>query len=192
MSALRERLREKLRACPRAPEEDAPWPLQAAVVLILREAGEDLQALLIKRVEDERDPWSGHIALPGGHREPDDRTLWETAVRETREEVGVDLEREGELLGELRPLSPSSPHLPPVRVTPLVVVVRPDVVVTTGPEVERAFWISLGDLKQRGRSETFRKIVEGEQRTWPAYPSPYGPIWGMTERILTQFLSLWD
>jgi hypothetical protein len=73
-----------------------------------------------------------------------------------------------------------------------VALVCPDVTLSIGPEVERAFWVSLGDLKRQGRSETFQKIVEGKQRTWPAYPSPYGPIWGMTERILTQFLALWD
>jgi 8-oxo-dGTP pyrophosphatase MutT (NUDIX family) len=187
-----ETLRERLQALERAASEEAAWPLQAAVVLILREVGDDLQALLIKRIEDARDPWSGHIALPGGHREPEDRTLWETAVRETREEVGIDLEREGTWIGRLTPLSPSNPRLPPVRVTPLVVLIRPDVAVVTGPEVERAFWISLRALRQSGRSERVEKLVDGEVRVWSAYPSPYGPIWGMTERILTEFLALWD
>ncbi|GBC81102.1 putative Nudix hydrolase NudL [bacterium HR10] len=187
-----ETLRERLRALERAASEETAWPLQAAVVLILREVGDDLQALLIKRIEDTRDPWSGHIALPGGHREPQDRTLWETAVRETREEVGIDLEREGTWIGQLTPLSPSNPRLPPVRVTPLVALVRPDVTVVAGPEVERAFWISLRALRRSGRSERVEKLVDGEVRVWLAYPSPHGPIWGMTERILTEFLTLWD
>ncbi|MCS6817458.1 MAG: CoA pyrophosphatase [Blastocatellia bacterium] len=187
-----EKLREKLAALASSGEEAEDWPLQAAVALLLRETGEDWEVLLIKRVEDARDPWSGHIALPGGRRDPEDRTLWETAVRETHEEVGIDLEREGELLGQLTPLSPSNPQLPPIRVTPLVILVRPDVKVTIGPEVERAFWISLRVLKHQGRSARVEKFVEGKWRTWPAYPSPHGPIWGMTERILTQLLALWE
>jgi len=185
-------LREKLATLAPTVAEPEDWPLQAAVVLLLREVGEDVEVLLIKRVEDPRDPWSGHIALPGGRRDPEDRTLWETAVRETREEVGLDLERDGDVLGQLGPISPSNPLLPPIRVTPLVVGVRPDVVVTTGPEVERAFWVSLSALRRHGRSDRVEKIVRGERRVWPAYPSPYGPIWGMTERLLTQLLELWD
>ncbi len=184
-----ETLRERLQALRRAASEEAA-PLQAAVVLILREVGDDLQVLLIKRIEDARDPWSGHIALPGGHREPEDRTLRETAVREAREEVGIDLEREGTWVGQLTPISPSHPRLPPVRVTPLVVLVRPDVTVVAGSEVERAFWISLRALRQSGRSERVQKLVDGEVRVWSAYPSPHGPIWGMTERILTEFLTV--
>ncbi len=188
-----ETLKRKLTALtPSAEESLEEWPLQAAVVLLLREVGGDVEALLIKRVEDARDPWSGHIALPGGRREPEDRTLWETAVREAREEVGIDLERDGDVLGRLSALSPSNPLLPPIRVTPLVVLVRPDVEVTAGPEVERAFWISLRALKRQGRSDRVEKLVNGEWRVWPAYPSPYGPIWGMTERILTQLLTLWE
>jgi len=187
-----EKLREKLAALAPSVEESEDWPLQAAVVLLLREVGDDLDVLLIKRIEDARDPWSGHIALPGGRREPEDRTLWETAVRETREEVGIDLERDGEVVGRLSPISPSTPLLPPIRVTPLVALVRPNVEVTIGPEVARAFWVSLRALRRQGRSERVEKLVNGEWRVWPAYPSPYGPIWGMTERILTQLLALWE
>lgn len=192
MASQIERLREKLKAFEPSAEEGGEEALQAAVVLILREAGDDLHALFIKRVEDERDPWSGHIALPGGRREPQDRSLWETALRETREEVGLDLERDGEVLGRLTALRPSNPQLPPIRVTPLVAIIRSDVSPKVGPEVERVFWMSLSELKRRGRSERVQKLVAGSLRTWPAYPSPYGPIWGMTERILTEFLALWE
>jgi 8-oxo-dGTP pyrophosphatase MutT (NUDIX family) len=188
----KEALRRELAARASGEDDSADdWPLQAAVALILRDAGDDRQVLLIKRVEDARDPWSGHIALPGGRRDPGDRTLWETVVRETREEVGIDLERDGEVLGRLTPLSPSNPLLPPIRVTPFVIAVRPDVEATAGPEVERAFWISLRALLRGGRSESVRKFVNGTWRVWPAYPSPHGPIWGLTERILTQVLALY-
>ena len=64
--------------------------LQAAVSLVIR-AGDQLDLLLIKRAQHERDPWSGHMALPGGRREVCDSSLVDTAVRETFEETGVKL-----------------------------------------------------------------------------------------------------
>ena len=87
-----------------------PQPLeghaQAAVSLVLRTAAE-LEVLLIKRAESERDPWSGHMALPGGRREPGDPDLAGTAIRETAEETGVELEARGWRLGRLAEVSPT-------------------------------------------------------------------------------------
>ena len=68
---------------------------KAAVAVILRPApGETLDSteiLFIKRAERDGDPWSGHMAFPGGHMEPDDSDLKESAIRETKEEIGLDL-----------------------------------------------------------------------------------------------------
>ncbi len=57
-------------------------------------------------------------------------------------------------------------------------------------EVEEAFWIPLSSLRSAGPSAVVRRVIRGERREWPAYPSPAGPIWGITERILTGFLAL--
>jgi 8-oxo-dGTP pyrophosphatase MutT (NUDIX family) len=67
---------------------------QAAVAVILREAtnrdaGTDI--LFIKRAEKEGDPWSGHMAFPGGHLEEADADLRAASMRETMEEIGLDL-----------------------------------------------------------------------------------------------------
>jgi 8-oxo-dGTP pyrophosphatase MutT (NUDIX family) len=184
-------LREKLRPVIQSAPPQADWPVQAAVVLILREISDEIELLLIKRAEDARDPWSGHIALPGGRAEPTDENLIATAIRETREEVGIDLITDGEVLGHFEPLFPSSPRLPRILVTPVVAVVNSSVVATAGSEVEVAFWVAVNQLKREGRSETVDKVFEGETYTWPGYPSPYGPVWGITERLLTRFLTLW-
>src|SRR4051794_30309859 len=71
----------------------------AAVAALLRDPGE-LEVLLIKRAEQAADPWSGHMAFPGGRKDEGDRDLLATAIREAREEIGVEL-AERELAGRL-------------------------------------------------------------------------------------------
>src|SRR4051812_4022154 len=98
---------------------------RAAILLLLRadEHGEP-ELLLIKRAEAEGDPWSGHIACPGGRMDPTDRDLAATAVRETWEETGINIDEEGRLLGHIDDLSPRSPFLPPLIIRPYVGLVR--------------------------------------------------------------------
>ena len=54
----------------------------------------DPEALFIKRSSRQGDRWQGHVALPGGGKDPEDEDDQATAVRETAEEVGVDLRPE--------------------------------------------------------------------------------------------------
>ena len=74
---------------------------RAAVALILREGASGLEILFIRRAEHPQDPWSGQMAFPGGRAEPGEEDLKATAVRETAEEIGVDLERHAACLGIL-------------------------------------------------------------------------------------------
>ena len=73
---------------------------QAAVAVILRDSGEHTEVLFILRATKQGDPWSGHMAFPGGHWEDQDKSLRETAARETMEEIGLDLSHAA-FLGEL-------------------------------------------------------------------------------------------
>ncbi|HEU4700285.1 MAG TPA: NUDIX domain-containing protein, partial [Gemmatimonadales bacterium] len=63
----------------------------AAVALVVTPAPDSM--LLIRRAERAGDPWSGHMALPGGRHSRGDADLAATAMRETAEEVGVRLDR---------------------------------------------------------------------------------------------------
>src|SRR4051812_23466320 len=74
---------------------------RAAVAIILREHEGGLEALFIRRADHPLDPWSGQMAFPGGRQDPEDADLLATALRETVEEVGIDLAAAGELLGTL-------------------------------------------------------------------------------------------
>src|SRR5215203_7215657 len=82
------------------PHEGASAVVRAAVALLLRERERGLEIFVIKRAEKSDDPWSGHMALPGGGWERGDKDVYDTARRETLEEIGVDLD-EGRLLGRL-------------------------------------------------------------------------------------------
>lgn len=188
------------------PREEGALPddlslRRAAVALVLREGFEGPEMLIIKRSERERDHWSGHMALPGGRAEAEDENLLATAARETFEEVGLDLSAGGEAVARLGTVNPQSPYAPRISVTPFVFVAPPEHHATRegGPkelrlseEVAAAFWVPVAELKRGGRSAVFRMVFAGVEREWPAYPSQHGPIWGITERILTEFLSLVD
>jgi 8-oxo-dGTP pyrophosphatase MutT (NUDIX family) len=188
---IRRQLDQRLMAPRRMPIERDRVP-QAAVSLILREAQGSAQGLIIKRAERPGDHWSGHLALPGGRAQVEDRDLIATAARETYEEVGIDLLDGGEFIGQLEILTPTNARLPRLEITPFVAVAPPEFTMKLNGEVARAFWISVADLKREGRSSFFSTPLDSVVNKWPAYPSEGGPIWGITERILTNFLSLLD
>ena len=180
---------------------DAPDALPAAVALVLIDGvpppppppppGAGLEILLIRRAERAGDPWSGQIAFPGGRYERGDPDLLATAIRETREETGVDLAH-AERLGSLDDLYPRTATLPPVVVRPFVFALdrRPPPGLVPSAEVERAFWLPLARLGEPGVRREITLTLRGVERTFPAYLVNDEVIWGMTERILTPFIGL--
>lgn len=168
-------------------------PLRAAVALVLRpgDAGE-LELLLIKRADYEGDPWSGHVALPGGRQEPDDRSLERTVIRETWEETAIDIEREGAIVGVLDEVSPRTPTVRRVIVRPFVAAVVPDVTIVESPEVAAAFWVPLSALRETAAWITAEVVAHGQSLTVPAFTHGEYVVWGLTERILRGFLDLLD
>lgn len=165
-----------------------PAARPAAVAVILHEAKDGLSALFIKRAEQLGDPWSGQMAFPGGRFDPADVDLRSTAIREAREETGIDL-RTAELLGALDDVNPRSPHLPPIFVRPYVfaVAARPPLV-TSPAEVQRAFWIPFRTLIDPVTSTQVTLTLRDVPRTFTAYKVDGEIIWGLTERIVRLFL----
>ncbi len=170
------------------PLEGAMIP--AAVAVILHEGDEGLEALFIRRAVRAGDTWSGQIAFPGGRRDPGDADLRATAIRETMEEVGVDLSP-AERLGVLDDLYPRTPVLPPVVVRPFVFALTARPTIAVGPEVQDAFWVSFRALQApAAQGEVIVDHPGIPRRVLPAYTLGNRTIWGMSERILTPLISL--
>ena len=94
------------------------------------------------------------------------------------------------MLGRLGLLRPNNPLLPPIDITPFVVVAPPGAEVSSNHEVAAHFWVPVELLRGTGPSAKFALEVLGEWREWPAYPYGEHLIWGLTERILSDFFSL--
>lgn len=179
------RLRERLAARHPSADDADPGLLWAAVALVFVPSPDSL--LLIRRAERAGDPWSGHMALPGGRSSSADTDLLDTAIREVLEEVGMSLGRD-QLVGRLADVIPRTPTLPPIAVRPFVFVVpaRPRLVLN--PEVSAAAWVPIDHLLH---TDTYRLVqleLRGETREFPAYHLEDSFVWGMTERILTDLL----
>jgi 8-oxo-dGTP pyrophosphatase MutT (NUDIX family) len=171
-------------------EIEAEPPMRwAAIALVLRlGALHEPELLMIKRAEAERDPWSGHVACPGGRMEPGDRDLAQTATRETWEETGIDLTRVGRLIGTLDDISPRTPVLPPIVIRPFVALVPSSVEIVQSPEVAAAFWVPLNALRERTAWGMGTVVVRGVQREVSTFTHGEFLVWGLTERVLSQLL----
>ena len=170
-------------------ERDEPFR-EAAVSLVLRPRDdEDAELLLIRRATREGDPWSGQIGLPGGNRSMLDRSLDETAVRETAEELGLDLREFGMPLGALDELRPRIPTLPPIIVRPFAWVVETARLtpLVMSDEVAEYRWIPLAELFAESTRVQVAVEVRNVRRRVEALQVGDFTIWGMTERILSTF-----
>jgi 8-oxo-dGTP pyrophosphatase MutT (NUDIX family) len=156
---------------------------QASVALMLRERDLGLEILIIRRADNELDPWSGHMALPGGGREPSDKSVYGTARRETLEEIGVDLD-EGHFLGRLDDVGPRT--MPgQLVVSTVVVAVDAEPGSLDTREVVEAFWVPVDRFVDK------EVEIPDFSGSWPAFTyKDHYVIWGLTHRILTQLRGL--
>jgi 8-oxo-dGTP pyrophosphatase MutT (NUDIX family) len=115
----------------------------------------------------------------------------ETAVREAREETGLELATHGLHLGRLSFVAPRTPRLPPLYITPHVFAVPGSSTAIPDPgEVEEVLWIPLGILASPAvRGEVTIRFGD-ESRDFPALRIDNRIVWGLTHRILTEFLEV--
>jgi 8-oxo-dGTP pyrophosphatase MutT (NUDIX family) len=169
-------LERALAGRPHPPVEGPGRP--ASVMLCLHDAA----VLLLRRATHPLDPWSGHVSLPGGRHEQHDPGLLETAIRETQEEVGLDVVREGRVLGALGEYAGRGSGVRSIRIAAFVAALDRPVALTLSGEVERAYWVPLGELvpttalvsELRGPVPAYRPAVAGGELV----------VWGITFGIL--------
>lgn len=163
----------------------------ASVALVLRPGESGPEILLIRRAERAGDPWSGHMALPGGRQDPTDADAEAAAARETLEEVALDL-RQGRLLGRLDQVRPVSKRAPRILVSPFVYAVAGDQPLAPNREVAMALWVPLAELGSPSAvTEFLYEMEDGTRVAFPAYGAGDHVIWGLTYRILTGFIRAW-
>ena len=195
MRVVRERVTERLvDAAYTTTRElvDGPRQGRAAVAIVIRETTEGPQVLLIRRADRPGDAWSGHMAFPGGREDPADESLLATAIRETLEEVALDLRQAGRLLGQLAPL-PAMARGRPVGMTivPFVFELVADAELTYSEEVVEAVWVPLDPLLQGQRRTTFMADRGGgELVELPAHDVDGRIVWGLTYRMLDSLFEL--
>ena len=158
----------------------------AAVALLLRAGERGFEVLLVERARREGDPWSGHVGLPGGMHRAEDGSVLGTAIRETREEIGIDLSRHADVLGHMAPRAPA--NRPDVLVVPFVALARGRVESSIGAEVTSTFWAPLADLPETLTTTDVRTSV-GPLRV-PAFVHEGRVIWGFTYQVLEELVAL--
>ena len=171
---------------PETSSEAAP----EAAVAIVHARGPEESVLLIRRTERQDDPWSGHWCFPGGRRDPEDRDLLETALRELEEECGIRLGRDA--------MEAALPQTNAGRRLGRVVLVAPflfrvDQVLPTQPdprEAAEALWIPLGVLRDPTRHGMRAVPRLPREMAFPAIELNGTPLWGFTYRVMSEWLGL--
>jgi 8-oxo-dGTP pyrophosphatase MutT (NUDIX family) len=152
----------------------------AAVSLLLKPGKGDFDLLLVKRVENPSDTWSGQMALPGGKRDLKDKSVKDTAVRETWEETGVALGACG-FLGVLDAVR-SEPR-PDFKILPFVVLLEDEPRLKLNKaELEKFVWVPYEKVVQS------RGTVQFSFGEVPAFIFAEGIVWGITYKILSEFI----
>lgn len=184
-----ELIRQKLsQHCPETRELEARY---AAVAMILRGSGRDVDMLMIRRAEHDGDPWSGDLGFPGGKVDFEDDSTRAAAERETLEEIGLALTKESHL-GRLSDISGA---YVPVNIACFVYHLKQPAVFELNPEITHYWWIPLSRFfePERHRYATFTYRNKHRARPVIDLVEPEFPfLWGITYRLIDQFFTLID
>ena len=159
---------------------------QASVALVFRPGP---QLLFIRRSEHPNDPWSGHIALPGGRVDPTDIGPRQTAMRETVEEVGIDL-KPTQYLGRLNDcVSPIRLHPPKLIISAFVFATNdPKPAIEINHEVAEVFWFDWQRLIDNEGRTTMPYKWKTHDLSLPCVQLDSALIWGLTLHIIDDLL----
>jgi 8-oxo-dGTP pyrophosphatase MutT (NUDIX family) len=152
----------------------------AAVLVPLIDRAEGLTVLLTKRTDHLHDH-AGQVSFPGGRVDPEDRDAAAAALREAKEEVGLDPQRV-DLVGRLDTYVTRTGF----EVTPWVGLIMPPIALVPDPfEVAEVFEVPLGFFLDANNRRTESRVWQGTERFFYVYPWPGYYIWGATAGMLS-------
>lgn len=162
---------------------------EAAVALLLSEGLHGPELLFIERAKRSGDPWSGQMAFPGGRREPADETVLMTAIRETSEEIGVDLAAENFIVQLDDLIAPKLSNAHGLIISCHLFQVARSTQFKPNEEVQDLVWLKLNDLM---KSESFTDSYKppNYDGVFPGFrinADDPRVIWGLTYRIVCNF-----
>ncbi|MEH6582621.1 MAG: CoA pyrophosphatase [Halioglobus sp.] len=164
---------------------------RSAVAMILQLQQGELHILMIKRADREGDPWSGHMAFPGGRMDPGDAHGYAVAVRETEEEVGLTLGAEEPCIGRLSEIN-ARPQRGTfgMAVSPFVFRLDREVSFTPNYEVAEVVWVPLEFLMNTDNREEMTWEFKGAKFPMPCYFYEGRRIWGLSLMMLDELMDL--
>lgn len=168
-----------------------PLMKRSAVAMILQVREGELHILMIKRAEREGDPWSGHMAFPGGRMDKTDRNGFAVAVRETCEEVGLELGDDDECIGRLSDLNARSRRgTLGMAVSPFVFRLEREVTFTPNYEVAETVWVPLEFILNPDNREKMKWNYKGIDISVPCYHYNGYCVWGLSLMMLDELMDL--
>lgn len=164
---------------------------RSAVAMILQVHDDEPHILMIKRAEREGDPWSGHMAFPGGRMETADRNGFAVAVRETGEEIGLHLGERDRCIGRLSELN-ARPHRGTfgMAVSPFVFRLEREAALSLNHEVDEVIWVPFSFLMNENNREEMLWQYKGAEIPVPCYHYEGRCIWGLSLMMLGELLDI--
>ena len=174
---------------PRRREERHTLPRAAVAMFLGDHLPDGLSVLMIKRAERAGDPWSGHMAFPGGRQEATDRNSLATARRETSEEIGLLARDQGELLARLSDVI-TQPRLSgsSMVITPYVFRLRSVPKLVPNHEVAAIVWVPLTFLAESDNRRKMRWTPNDVPLELPCYLYGEYRFWGLSLLMLDELL----
>lgn len=170
---------------------DVEGQTRAAVAALLRPGEDGAEFLFIHRAEDPRDPWSGHMAFPGGRVDSRDTDPLAAAIRETCEEVGLDIHSMAEQIGRLSDVAAIGRGRPMnMVITPYVFTIDAVPPLTPNHEVAAVVWVPASYLADHRNRESMEYQRGGFSLELPCYRYQDRLIWGLTLAMVDELLSL--
>lgn len=162
-------------------------PKSGSVLIALIRKGDDLVFPIIKRAKYDG-VHSGQISLPGGKMEDSDKDLYETAIRETSEEIGINVDRI-EILGELTEIYI---HASRFMILPVVAYLAScQEYKLDEKEVVDIMEVNIKELTDPGRIKNTKiSLGFGLSVSAPYYDFHGKVVWGATAMILSEFSSV--